>query len=405
MAVELEVVTGGTDSLRYTLNDGRSALAARPSSHYRLVDDSGALASGVEVRRIGSDLVFTGLPGERELALEEFFRVCAPERDCSVALDTLGAPAGTTLTAQTYPMAAFSDGSFLMYSAQAPASGATAVGTGTVAESQGPGMGAILGGGALALGAAAGGGGGGGSDGGAVVAAPAPTPSPSPSPVPAPVQSPAPIPAPAPEPEPAPPAQPAPIVPPRTPEPPPAIPPSPPPEPPPSPPPPPAPPPPAPRPPSPPPEPEPPSPPPPRPPPEPEPRDPPTVVSFTLSDDNGRDRGPISYGATTDDRNPRVTLRLSDVLEDGERLVLRLDGDVQRTLTEGSTLDFMQPNLSRGGGRGDDDDDDDGPGRGNDDDRGIQYRYTAQFVDSGGDVTTLDLNGSLPGSDFVFRLV
>jgi hypothetical protein len=384
MAFEIQVIAGDGGRQRIVLGDGRTVVTAQPASQYRLVAADGTVVTGASVKRFGNDLVVQGLPDGRELELDNFFGACRPGAECTFALDALGAPAGSVLTSESDPLAALRDGSFLLYGTAEGGTTAVVVPATAVAASE-TGMGSLgtLGAGLLAIGAiAAAGGGGGGGGGGDAVAAPvvtppptavagdlvvAPAPDPGTSTPPDPGTPPPPDPGTPPPPDPGTPPPPDPGTPPPpdpgTPPPPPdpGTPPPPPPDP-------------GTPPPPPPPPPDPGTPPPPAPP-------PPGVASFTLYDDRGRVVGPIAPGGTTDDVTPRVTLRLDDVLGAGQTLTLRIDDVVSEVLTRGSTLDFEENRLSRG-----------------------SHTYTAEISDGFGNVSTLDLNGALLGTDFTFRI-
>jgi hypothetical protein len=89
----------------------------------------------------------------------------------------------------------------------------------------------------------------------------------------------------------------------------------------------------------------------------------------------------VPDGGVTDDDDPRITLTLDRVLEPGETLTLLRNGSVARTMSSGSTLSYSEDDLDDG-----------------------LYTYSAQLTDASGNVTTLDLNGALPGTDFTFRV-
>ena len=353
MAFEIQVVAGGGGTQRIVLGSGRTVVTAQPASQYRLLAQEGSIIEGASVKRFGNDLVVQGLPDGAELELDNFFGACRPGAECTFALDSLGAPAGSVLTSEADPLAALRDGSFLLYGTAdggttAVVVPATAVGAGET------GMGPLgtLGAGLLAIGAiaAAGGGGGGGSSSGAVVAPVVAAPPTAvagdlvvatdggtpPSP-PAPGTPPPPDPGTSPPPqEPGTPPPPDPGTPPPpdpgTPPPPPAR--------------------------------------------------PPGVANFTVFDDRGRVEGPIAPGGVTDDVTPRITLQLDDVLGRGQTLTLRIDDVISEVLTQGSTLQFEESRLERG-----------------------SHTYTAEFSDGFGNVSTLDLNGALLGTDFTFRII
>jgi hypothetical protein len=345
MGFELHLEAGDGSAQRIVLGEGRTVVAAQPAARYRLVASDDAVLDGASVRRFGNDLVVQGLPEGRELELDNFFGACRPLAECSFALDPLGAPAGAVLTSQADPLAALRDGSFLLYGTADGETTAVVVPTSAAAAGESP-LGTIgtLGAGLLAVGALAGaaGGGSGGGNGSATVVASGSLPAPGTAP-PAAGASPSTDPGlqPSTEPGTSGPAQP------ETPAPP---------------------------------EPETPAPPPPPSPPPPAPL--PGLASFTLFDDRGRDTGPIADGGRTDDRSPRVTLVLDDVLGSEQTLTLRLGDDTSRILTEGSVLDFEEARLARG-----------------------PHSYTAQITDGSGNVTTLDLNGALDGTAFTIVVI
>jgi len=187
MALRLEITSGSAPVRVVLLDTGRNVVVAGPGEQYRLVGDRGEIPAGVSVRRVNNALVVDGLPADTVLELNNFFGACRPGSDCTLALE----PAGTalaTVTNESLPLAALSDGSFLLYGTADNALPAATVASGAADTGLSPGALAAAGLAALlGLGAAAGGGGGGGdsSSSTAVLGAGATAPTPAPTPPPA----------------------------------------------------------------------------------------------------------------------------------------------------------------------------------------------------------------------------
>ena len=101
-----------------------------------------------------------------------------------------------------------------------------------------------------------------------------------------------------------------------------------------------------------------------------------------MSSISGRTVTAIPFGAETREARPVVSLSLSRPLTEGEVVELALDGLLARTLATGSTLAFEERRLETG-----------------------LHTYTARLVDSAGRTTPLDLNGTLGGTSYSFRVV
>lgn len=194
MPWKLLIQSPGALPREVTLAPGRQALPVAPGEQFRLVSDDEPRPPGLKVRRLSDSLLVDGLPAGISVDLSNFFGACRPGADCRLAIEAPGSEP-VAVTPATLPIAALSDGSFLLYG---PAEGALPVAS---AESGGMSPMATAGLGVLALlgvGAVAGGGGGGGDGGGPAAAtgaqrgAATPTPAPAPpaAPVPGPVADP-----------------------------------------------------------------------------------------------------------------------------------------------------------------------------------------------------------------------
>ncbi|MFT3801760.1 MAG: Ig-like domain-containing protein [Burkholderiaceae bacterium] len=160
MALVLEKVNPQGLVVRQPVEVGRNRFVAEPGFKYRIVDD-GLDASKLEAkaRRVGDDLVVEELPDQTVVEFDGFFTRCTPEQSCALSMEGLGGAAGAEITPATQPVAAMTDGSFLM-SAAPEASSITPM------AAEGAGMGVKIGGLALVgVGLAAAGGGGGGGGG------------------------------------------------------------------------------------------------------------------------------------------------------------------------------------------------------------------------------------------------
>ncbi len=233
MATRLLIESAGSAPREITLGAGRTRVFVSPADRYRLVDDAGELPAQLRVVRDGDAIVVHGLPGERELELNNFFGACRAGNECVLAVGRGDA----VVTQDSEPIAALRDGTFLLLGDADSA--AAAAGADPMATAGGPspllaGLAGLLGVG-LALGAGGGGGSDAGTPGASAGATPAPavpaaptgvlgtatttpeapqSPSPAPAPAPAPALPPVPPPGPAPAPPPAPVPSPAPSPPP-----------------------------------------------------------------------------------------------------------------------------------------------------------------------------------------------
>src|SRR5690606_9660610 len=157
MALVVEAVgrTGAVE--RIALDGGAASVPAQPGLTYRIVDESGRQrATSATVRRVGDHRIIEGLPDDATVQLADFFRACTPNDPGSLDLEGLGGARGETIDQISEPIAALTDGSFVLH---APASMATP----TAPEAEFSGKPALAG---LALLALAGGGGGGSGGGG-----------------------------------------------------------------------------------------------------------------------------------------------------------------------------------------------------------------------------------------------
>lgn len=114
MTLRLEITPPDGPITRLLLEPGLTRHVASPAEQYRLVGGAGEIPPSVSVRRVNNSLVVSGLPDERELQIGNFFGACSPGRDCTLSLDVTGA-APIVVTNETIPLAALSDGSFLLY--------------------------------------------------------------------------------------------------------------------------------------------------------------------------------------------------------------------------------------------------------------------------------------------------
>ncbi|MFT4101552.1 MAG: Ig-like domain-containing protein [Burkholderiaceae bacterium] len=160
MALVLEKVNPQGLVVRQPVEVGRNRFVAEPGFKYRIVDDGlGASKPEAKARRIGDDLVVEDLPDQTVVEFDGFFTRCTPEQSCALSMEGLGGGAAE-ITPASQPVAAMTDGSFLM-SAAPEASSITPM------AAEGAGMGVKIGGLALVgVGLAAAGGGGGGGGGG-----------------------------------------------------------------------------------------------------------------------------------------------------------------------------------------------------------------------------------------------
>jgi len=158
MAVILQVISPAGKIEEVVLEASRSQVDAQPGYSYRLTGNGTEPAPNV--LRVQGNLVIEDLPQGRELVLADFFQACTPDEVCTAALTDFVGANNVAITQLTQPIAANTDGSFMMFAAK----------TETVAvepslEDSAPldwKPIAALGGGLLVLGAGLGGGGGGG---------------------------------------------------------------------------------------------------------------------------------------------------------------------------------------------------------------------------------------------------
>nr|HMN83528.1 hypothetical protein [Burkholderiaceae bacterium] len=162
MAILLEARSANGAVTRTPLEPGRNTFRAQPNTRYRIVDDTGAkIDDGVSIKRVGNDLLVTGLPEERLVEFDGFFLRCTPKNPCELMLENLGGTTpGASITPVSEPVAALRDGSFLMYETKAVA-GTVPVAPEAEAPQSLKTVGLVVAGLAV-LGAGGGGGGGGG---------------------------------------------------------------------------------------------------------------------------------------------------------------------------------------------------------------------------------------------------
>ena len=173
MAILLEARSANGAVTRTPLEPGRNTFRAQPNTRYRIVDDTGAkIDDGVSIKRVGNDLLVTGLPEERLVEFDGFFLRCTPKNPCELMLENLGGTTpGASITPVSEPVAALRDGSFLMYETKAVA-GTVPVAPEAEAPQSLKTVGLVVAG--LAV-LGAGGGGGGGGGGGSAPDSSAPT--------------------------------------------------------------------------------------------------------------------------------------------------------------------------------------------------------------------------------------
>jgi hypothetical protein len=163
MPIRLEVTPPDGLVRTVLLDRGRTQVVASPAEQYRLVGEPGEIPASVRVKRINNALVVEGLPGGDELEISNFFGACGPGRDCALLLEVPGATPAT-VTNETLPIAALSDGSFLLYGTAENALPVAAATEASVATSGGglsPGLAAAGLAAVVGIGAGLGGGGGG----------------------------------------------------------------------------------------------------------------------------------------------------------------------------------------------------------------------------------------------------
>jgi hypothetical protein len=163
MTLRLEITPPDGPVSRLILEPGSTRHVASPAEQYRLVGDTGEIPPSVSVRRVNNSLVVAGLSEDRELEIRNFFGACSPGRDCALSIDVTGA-APIVVTNETPPLAALSDGSFLLLGTSGDMLSAMAVAPplpegGLSAGTITAGLAGLIG---LGLAASVGGGGGGG---------------------------------------------------------------------------------------------------------------------------------------------------------------------------------------------------------------------------------------------------
>ncbi len=117
MAILLESRPANGAITRTPLEPGRNAFRAQPNTRYRILDDTGAkFDDGVTIKRVGNDLLVTGLPEEKLVEFDGFFIRCTAKNPCELMLENLGGTTpGASITPMSESVAALRDGGFLMY--------------------------------------------------------------------------------------------------------------------------------------------------------------------------------------------------------------------------------------------------------------------------------------------------
>jgi len=169
MALQIEQLSRDSAPQRIVFGGERTVVIVRPGDSFRFVDDSGGPAKldRIQVRRLNNHMIIDDLPNGHVVELQNFFGACRPGAECKVELEGLGMPAGTVITEDTPPVAALSDGTFLLYTLSPSANAAAALPLVPLVESGGLSTGVLgaVGGGLLLVGAAGAAGGGGGGSG------------------------------------------------------------------------------------------------------------------------------------------------------------------------------------------------------------------------------------------------
>jgi len=178
MDPRLAIVSEGGAGRELALGAGRTRVVVSAADQFRLaLPDAGGVPPTLRVLRVDNALLVSGLPDERELELSNFFGACRPGRDCALEIAAPDAPAALSITNESAPLAALSDGSFLLHGST---DGLATLPTSVVAASEpasSPSWIAIAAGLAgLGLAAGAAGGGGGGDEPVAVLGASATAP-------------------------------------------------------------------------------------------------------------------------------------------------------------------------------------------------------------------------------------
>jgi hypothetical protein len=110
-------IVGRDGSLQISaLQTGSNRIEALPGLGYRLALAQ-PLAAGADpvITRSEDDLVVTGLPDDRVLILEGFFRACSSAEPCEFFLEDSRSVVIASILPDTRPLGALSDGRFLMY--------------------------------------------------------------------------------------------------------------------------------------------------------------------------------------------------------------------------------------------------------------------------------------------------
>ncbi len=120
MATILKVIDPAGNITEVVLEAQRSAIDAAPGYSY-LLDGAGAPAP--RILRVDGDLVIEEMPGGQALVVADFFTACTPDEVCTAAVSNFDGASNLAITPATQPLAALTEGSFLMFAADAtPAS-------------------------------------------------------------------------------------------------------------------------------------------------------------------------------------------------------------------------------------------------------------------------------------------
>ena len=160
MANILQVISPAGEIEEVILEASRSQVDAQPGFSYRLSGNGTEAAP--QVVRVDGDLIIKDLPQGRELVLADFFQACTPEDVCTAALSEFVGANNVAITPLTQPIAANTDGSFMMFAAKSEIAQVEPTRDDSPALDWKPI--AALGGGLLVLGAGLSGGGGGGDN-------------------------------------------------------------------------------------------------------------------------------------------------------------------------------------------------------------------------------------------------
>ncbi|MGB7305700.1 MAG: Ig-like domain-containing protein [Burkholderiaceae bacterium] len=161
MALVIEAIDANGVVTRTAVEPGSPlAIQAEPGILYRITDDSGRpIGAGPRAIRLDGDLVIDNLPGSEKVVIENFFTACTPDTPCRLSLEDIGGGINEAITPASEPIAALTDGGYLMNSTGSAAP--LPIEPGTELNWKPIAAGAA---GLLVVAGAAGGGGGGGAD-------------------------------------------------------------------------------------------------------------------------------------------------------------------------------------------------------------------------------------------------